>query len=260
MQTIQKQNFLIGLYVFLLFSLFLCVSATPMMIRHGIPITHQFILEEDTFETLLIVALFGISFIILRSFIHSLKTYQQIAESAGKEKSKIVSHLAEAFNYIGTVNVEMQEIESILCGRIYYPQSKREFKKSIDRLATKAMTIAVAPWLVVRMIDRHDRQTIYEHAVKRIDKKLPSVTLGNRAILDGHQVDGLQTFSLPQRNSELLTVFILPRMDITEDRTILLKAILCQTETSFIIHHISCSIPSHPSDTKNKEVLHDCNY
>ena len=259
MQTIQKQNILIGFYVLLLLSLFLCVSATPLMIRQGIPITHEFIIEEDTFETILIVALFGISFIIFRIFIRALKTYQKIIEQAGKEKSKLVSRLAEAFNYIGTVNVEMQEIESVLCGAAHYPQSKRELKKLVDQLATKAMTIAVAPWLVVRMIDSN-RQTIYEQAVQRSEIRLPSATLGNRAILDGERIDGLQTIRSPQRSPDLLTVFILPKIDMTEDRNILLKAILNQIETSFTIYRIGYSLPAHHADTMKKEMPHDCNY
>ncbi len=260
MKTIQKQNILIGFYVLLLISLFLCVVATPLMIRNGIPFTHRYIIEEETFETLLILALFVISFIILRSFMHTLKAYKKIAEHAGKEKSRLVSRLAEAFNYIGTVNVEIQEIESVVCDVQCYPQSRRELKKLVDQLATKAMTVAVAPWLVVRMIDRHDRQTVYEHAVTRSDQRLPSATLGNRAILDGQHGNGLQTFCSPRRNPDLLTVFILPKIDMTEDRTILLKAILNQIETSYMIHRISCSIPVHQADTMKKEVTHDCNY
>jgi arginine exporter protein ArgO len=116
MEPIQKRNRLIGVYLSVLFILLLCVSATPLLIRHGLSLNRRLIVEEETLETLLIITLFGISFVILRSFMHTLEAYQRVVNQVGKEKSKLVSRLAEAFNYIGTVNVEIHEIESVLCG------------------------------------------------------------------------------------------------------------------------------------------------
>jgi hypothetical protein len=253
MQTIQKRNVLIGFYVSVLFFLLLCVSVTPLMIRHGISLTHDMVIEEETFETALIVGLFGISFFILKSFMRTLKAYQQMVNHAGEEKSRLVSRLAEAFNYIGTVNVEMQEVESVLCGVACYPRSKREFKELVERMAAKAMTVAAVPWLVVRTIDRHNGQTINEHAVQRPNGGLPSVTMGNRAILDGHRVDGVQTIGSRQCNLDLTTVFILPATEMTEERTVLLMAILNQIEMLFMLYRVGCLRPTFAADTTNKD-------
>jgi len=260
MQTFQKQNVLIGFYLSILLFLLLCVIATPLMIRHGVPFTHNIIITEETFETALIVALFGTSFFILRSFMHTLKTYQRMADHAGKEKSRLISRLAEAFNYIGTVNVEMQEIESALCGVACYPRSRREFKELVDRLAAKAMTVAGVAWLVVRTIDRRTGHTISEHAVQRLDADLPMATMGNRAILDGQRVQGLQTIGSRQRNLDLLTVFILPETEMTEERTILLMAILNQIEMLFMLNRAGCFNPEPANDMAEKENTHDSDY
>lgn len=256
MEPIQKHNILIYFYIVILFLLLLCVSATPLIIRHSIPLTHDIILEEETVETALIVALFGISFFIFKSFMHTLKTSQYEIDRVGKEKSRLVSRLAEAFNYIGTVNVEMQELESVLCGMEWYPQSKREFKERVDQLAAKAMTIAGAPWLVVRMIDRHRSQTLYEHAVKRLDSDIPSTTLGNRAIIEDRRPDGLRTVGSRQRNLDLLCVFILPETEMTDDRSILLIAILNQIEMLFMLYRVGCLRPPKPLETIKKETVH----
>ena len=259
MTAIQKQKIFICFYVIVLFSLFLCVSATPLLIRQNIPISHGVIIEEETVETALIVVLLGISFIILRSFKHTLKIYRRVAKHAGKENSRLVSRLAEAFSYIGTVNVEMQELESILCGVKCYPRSKREFKELVEQLGTKAMTVAGVPWLVVRMIDRHSVQTIYEHAVRRFDKKVPPATLGNRDILSDQQNHGLQTIRSCQRNMELLTVFIMPKTTMTDDRSMLLMVILNQIEMRFMIFRVGYPHLTCDPDTTQKEVVHDSN-
>lgn len=260
MEPIQKRNRLIGLYLSVLFILLLCVSATPLLIRHGLTLNRRLIVEEETLETLLIITLFGISFVILRSFMHSLEAYQWVVNQVGKEKSKLVSRLAEAFSYIGTVNVEIHEIESVLCGVGCYPKSKREFKQVIDGLVVKAMTVAAAPWMVVRMIDRQSGHTVNEQAVQRPQGGLPSVTMGNRSILDGLRVEGLQTIGTHKQDLDLLTVFILPESVISEERTVLLTAILNQIEMLFLLHRSGCLRQPFKNDNIEKEFGHDSDH
>jgi hypothetical protein len=260
MKTIWKRNYVVGFYFSILLVLLLCVSTTPLLIRHGILITNNFMIEEEVLETALILALFGISFLILINFINRLKAYQKAVTRAVHDKSKLVSRLTDAFRYIGKINVEVQEIESVLCGAAFYPQSKKEFKQLIDRLASRAMTIAAAPWLVVRMVDRHSGQTVNEHAVRHPGYALPSATLGNRALLNGVRVDGLQTIGPRQHNLDLLTVFILPAPTIPNEKTILLIAILNQIEMLFILHRAGCIKPLHVSNNPAKEIGHDSDH
>ena len=260
MGTIGKPNYLIGFYFSILLILLLCVSTTPLLIRHGIALTDRFMIEEEVVETAMILVLFGMSFLILIRIMNRLKVYRQAAERAVYEKSKLIARLADAFRYIGKVNVEIQEIESALCGVAFYPQSKKEFKKLIDRLAAKALTIAAAPWLVVRMIDRHSGHTVNEHAVQHPGNRLPSVTMGNRALLDGARADGLQTIGPRQQNLDLLTVMILPAATISKEKQILLTAILNQIEMLFILYRAGCIKPKHGCGTNGKAIVHDTDH
>jgi hypothetical protein len=140
MESVWKPNYLIGLYFSIMLVLLLCVSTTPLLIRHGIAITDRFLIEEEVLETIMILVLFGISFLVLIRMINRLNSFRQTAERAVYEKSRLISRLAEAFRYIGRVNVEIQEIESALCGVAFYPQSKKEFRALVDKLASKATT------------------------------------------------------------------------------------------------------------------------
>jgi uncharacterized protein YeeX (DUF496 family) len=173
METIWKRNYIVGFYFSILLVLLLCVSTTPLLIRHGISITDHLMVEEEVLETVLILALLGISFLILIRFTNRLKAYQQAVNRAVHDKSKLVSRLTEAFRYIGKVNVEIQEIESVLCGVAFYPQSKREFRRLVDRLALRAMTIA-ASLAGCSHGRRHSGQTVNEHAVGHPRVRLPS--------------------------------------------------------------------------------------
>jgi hypothetical protein len=240
MKNVWKPSYLIGFYFAILMVLLLCVSTTPLLIRHGIALTDRFMIEEEVLETVMILVLFGISFLILIRMRHRLNSYRQAAERALHEKSRLVERLVDAFRYIGKVNVEIHEIESALCGVAFYPQSKKEFRALIDELALKAMTIAAAPWLVVRIIDRDSGRTVNEHAVRHPGETLPAVTLGNRAILEEAQRDGLLTVGPRQKDLDLLTVMIFPGATISKEKKILLTAILNQVEMLFIFHRSGC--------------------
>jgi len=260
MKSVWKPNYLIGFYFSILLVLLLCVSTTPLLIRHGIAITDQFMIKEEVLETIMILVLFGISFLVMIRMMNRLNSYRQAAENAVFEKSRLISRLADAFRYIGRVNVEIQEIESALCGVAFYPQSKKEFRALVDKLALKAMTIAAAPWLVVRMIDRESGQTVNEHTVRHPGITLPSATIGNRAILDGARIEGLQTIGPRQQNLDLLTVMIFPAAAISKEKNILLTAILNQTEMLFILYRAGCIKPKQSGRNGTKEVVHDTDY
>lgn len=236
MKTVQKVKCLIGLYLGVFVFLLLLVIAMPLMIQHGLSVTQKFIIEEEILETSLIIILFAISYLILRRFKHTLKAHERAVDMAGEEKSRLVSRLADAFNYIGTVNVELQEVQSILCGVERYPQTKREFKRFIEHLAAKAMTVAGTQWIVIRMISRCNGQTVKEYAIVRRKEVLPSAIMGNREILENHHVEGLRTISTRQKNLDLLTVCILPIIQLSEEKIILITAITNQIEMLFMLY------------------------
>jgi hypothetical protein len=260
MATIEKLKFLIGFYLAVLIFLLLCVTATPLLIRHGISLTAKFIIEEETLETLLIAALFAVSYLIFRGFNRSLKAYGRLADRASEDKSNLISRLAEAFNYIGTVNAEIKEIQSTLCGVDCYPVTKREFKKLLDRLAAKIMAVAGTPWIVIRMISRCSGRTVNEHASERQKGFLPSASMGNRAILEGRRVPGLQTIASRQKNLDLLTVCIFPKVPLSEEEIILITAITNQIEMLFMLHHAGCLHQKPFNDHIEKEIIHDTHY
>lgn len=259
MDSVERLKFLVGFYLAVLFFLLLCVVSTPIIIRHGFSMTSSFLLEEDTFETILIVVLISVFYFIWRAYRHSLKNYWRLADRASKERSKMVSRLAEAFAYIGTVNVEIQEIESILSGFEHYPQTKKEVKQILNQLGAKAMAIASAPWVVVRIIDRFCGRTVKEYTIERKKGLLPSTTLGNRAILEGHGQEGLVTICSRQKNLDLLTACIFPGNHVSEEQHLLLTAITNQIEMFFMLDRSGCL--HHQSRTPNaeKEICHDPN-
>jgi len=236
MKTGRRLQFLIVFYLGALTSLLLSVIAMPLVIQHGLQVTRTFIIEEEILETSLIIILFGISYFVLSGFKHTLKSHDRAMERARGEKSRLVSRLVVASRYIGTVNVELQEIHSILCGVERYPQTKREFKQLIDHLAAKAMTVAGTAWVVIRMISRCNGRTVKEYTIVRPKGVLPTVTMGNREILEDRYVEGLSKISSRQKNLDLLTVCILPTIMLSEEENFMITAITNQIEMLFMLY------------------------
>lgn len=83
------------------------------------------------------------------------------------------------------------------------------------------------------------------------------MTIGNRAILEGQRVDGLQVVATRQNNLNVLTVFILPSVALTEEQTILVGAILNQIEMLSMLHRAGCLRPAMSAPAIEKEIHHD---
>ena len=241
METVQRLKFIVGVYFVVLGILLLAVVAMPVMVKGGITIAHKVIIEEEILEASLILALILVSYFILKGFKRALDAYQRAVEKAGQEKSRLISNLAEAFHYIGTVNVEFQSVQNVLCGVEQYPQTRKELKLLLTRLAYHAMEVAKTSWAVMRIIERSSGRTISEFSAGRHGQDLPPLTIGNRAILDGDRTEGYKTVGSRQRNLDLHTVCILPDTPLSEEQRVLAKAIVNQVEMLFIFGCPDCT-------------------
>jgi hypothetical protein len=236
MKTSKKFKLIIAFYLVVLIFLLLSVFAMPLLIQHDLAATREIIIEEEILETSLIVILFATSCFIIRGFKYTLTAHQRLLNRTGEEKSRLISRLEDAFSYIGVVNVGLQEMKSIFCGIERYPQTKKEFKQLIDHLASKVMTVAKTPWVVVRMISRCNSRTIKEYAVARPRGTIPSATMGNQEIVEDRHVEGLRKIGSCQKNLDFLTVCILPSTQLSEEDYILITAITNQIEMLFLLY------------------------
>ena len=132
--------------------------------------------------------------------------------------------------------MEIQEIQSIICGVNHYPKSRKEFKKISDHLTVKAATIAGTPWSAIRIINKFDGRTITEHANEIQRGKLPSKTVGNRIIIEGQQKEDLSIIRSCHENEDLLTVCIIPTNSLTRENLTLLTVIANQAEMYFMLY------------------------
>jgi hypothetical protein len=236
MESVKKIQSLIVVYLVLIVFLLLCVAATPLLIRHGLAIGGRLIIEEEYLESAMIVAILALSFVIMIAYRRTLEAYRRAVARAGEDKSQLVSRLTEAFSYIGSVNIGLKEIQSIVCGCDHYPQTRKEFKQFLHGLTTKVMTDTGAAWVVVRIIDPCSGRTIKGYTAQGHGGAAPSTTIGNRAIIEGRLTDGFRAFVVRQKDPDLLTACILPAIPLSEEQTVIVTAAAREIEMAFMLY------------------------
>jgi hypothetical protein len=259
MKAVKEIKTLIVIYVALMVFLLTVIAATPFLIRHSLAISSHLVIQEEFLETALILAIFGLSYLILKAYQRSLDAYRSAVDRAGKEKSKLASRLVEAFNYIGSVNVGIKEIQSVVCGCDHYPQTRKEFNQFLQGLTAKVMSATGASWIVVRIIDLRRGRTIKEFTTRGRGIIVPSATIGNRVLMEGGLVEDYRAIGVRQKNPDMLTTCIFKAIPLSEEQIVLVTAAAKEIEMAFMLYRAGGRNKQllTPKEQTEKEICHD---
>ena len=212
------------------------VVFTPFFIGRNFLLTKEIIIEEDTLEASLIVVLLSVAYILSYLYKRELNRYRQKINHLAGDKSDLSDKLTDAFKYIGTVNVQIQEIRSIISGIKQYPITKGEFKKLFLVFARRVLEITKAEWVVIRIIKRDNFRTLTEHRKSRKNVIFTDRCISNKAIISNQKIDGYSVIGSRQNNLTIKVVCILPNKKIGMAERILVEAVANQLEMFFIIY------------------------
>jgi len=216
-------------------ALLLAVAATPLLISRGVALTQSVVIEEDMAEVLAIVLLMGLSAVSWRVYRRHLQRLTLKMQDSTRLCRRLETRLADAFGYIGTVNVELGEIETILCKVERYPQSRSEFQRLLNDFAQRAMVIAGTQWAVVRIIDGRNFKTLKEAVGHRAGTRRPSNPISNRCLVEGRAIEGISAVQTGADNLPIRTTVVIPVHGIPAQDRILISAIAGEIEMLFII-------------------------
>jgi hypothetical protein len=234
--TTQKMRILEIVYFVTLGMLFLAVIGTPFFIHGSFALTAKFVVKENAIEALLIFGLLLAAYFISGFYRTELNKYRQELNRLECSNNALNDRLADAFKYIGGVNVQFQQIRSILCGLDHYPENDNEFKNVLSLFAQKALGVANSDWVVVRFISRHNLRTVKEHRECRGKTLGSNGRLSNKAIVEQQTLDGYSIVASSQKNLTIHVACILPIKTMTKEERILLEAIVSELEMLFIIY------------------------
>jgi len=227
-ESVTRTKYMVTAYMLTLGLLFIVVVATPLFIRGHVSLTKKIIIEEDTLEALLIAILLGLAYTVHRAYRRELENLKK--SNAGL----IISH-AEAFKYIGKVNIQLQELQAIFSGFQWYPETKTEFHRILSSAASNVRRIVNADWILIRIINQNNFRTITEHWDLTSETPYPNIRISNRALVDGQTIASFSIVCSHKNNLAVNVVFIIPIKTLTREEKILVEAIAGELEKLFII-------------------------
>jgi len=228
-------SFLQVLYLTIIFILFSFIIYTPTFISGPVHITKKMIVEEETIEGTLLGILFIVSILILNLYKREVIRHKELIHKINIDKQKVEKRLYASDQYIGTVNVQIQEINSIYNGIDNYPTSKTELKKTFKYFGMKILGIIHSDWTLIRIINCSTMRTISEHFEKRDNIHLNYPHISNKMIVENKQTISYTSIIYHPKNLNILVFCILPVEKISNDERIFIQAIIDEVTKLYVI-------------------------
>ena len=228
-------SFLKILFFIIYVILFSFIIFTPTLINGPIYLSKKIIVEEEIIEGSLLCILFFLSIIILNVYKNEVYKHKEIIKTINNEKKITEERLFDSFNYIGKVNVQIQEIKSIFNASDRYPETKKDFKKIFRFLSRRVLGIVNTDWVLFRIININTQKTLSECFETRQDFSCNYPILGNKMIIEKQPILGVTTVISNPQNLNILVYCALPIDNISNDQHVFIQAILNEITKLYVI-------------------------
>ena len=230
-----RPSFLQILYLIIYSILFFSIISTPILIRESVYLSEKFIIDEEIAEGLLLGILFFLSILILNLYKREDCRQKELIKKINNDKKTAEEKLFDSLNYIGKVNVQIQEIKSIFNNTNKYPETKNDFKKAFRFLGGRVLEIVNTNWVLFRIINSNTRKTITECFETRRGFSFNHPNISNKIIIEKQLVSPFSTVIYNPQNLNILVCCVLPVDKISQDERTFIRAIVNEIIMLFVI-------------------------
>ncbi len=217
-------------YLLTLISIFLLIVFTPYMIHSGFTV-----FEEQLVEVATILLLFTTGYTVLSLYRREATRNLEKIHRLTKEKGALENRLSDAFKYIGTVNIQIQEIKSVFSSVRKFPENKKDFGYILQFLADRTLSMVNTGWVLFRIIDTQSLNSLGEYSETRGNSVLPRHKISNKALVSSEKLKGFTVLESAQENFYIKTFCIIPEVKLSRENLVFIKAIVNQLEMLFLI-------------------------
>jgi hypothetical protein len=217
-------------YLWILVAIFLLIVFAPYIIRSGFSL-----LEEEIAEVAAIALLFMVGYVVLFLYRKEVNDNRNHLNRLKQDKGALESRLSEAFSYIGTVNIQIEEIKSVFSEIRKFPENKKDFHNVLQFLAERTLSMVNSEWVLFRIIHTEDLDTLSEYSETRGNALLLKHTISNRELASDEKFEGLTVVGSAQQNFRIKTFCILPKEKLSSEGKIFIRAVVNQLEMLFVI-------------------------
>jgi len=166
-----------NLFLVVFFLLVISIIFTPLLVRGGLSI-----FPEEVLESILLLLQISVAWKIFRLYERTVKNREKEIEKLEGEYQKREKELLEAFAYLGKVNVQISLIQSFL-QKIKAPSSRKEAESYVNEILSIALTLSGKKWATLRAIDAKTLQTVKEYwAKKNPEIDISGIKISNKDI------------------------------------------------------------------------------
>ena len=235
-QIKKKFRLIQASYIILLSFLFLLIVCTPYLITKDMLLKHNILVAEELIEGLLIAALLVVGYFVMSLYREERNTYRSSFKELAFKNADAEGRLSDAFKYIGALNVQIEEIQSIFSSLKKYPTAKKDFKNSFQFLSERVLSIVKTDWVIFRIIDEDNLRTVSEYSKTRGKAVLIKHEISNKSIVSTAMINGCSIISSDDTNLSVKLFCIVPSENLTKTQQNLIKGIVNTLEMMFIMY------------------------
>jgi hypothetical protein len=186
-------------------------------------------LSEEAWESIAILFFLTLIYSAYHLYYKELK---RLKSNVGNLEDR----LQETFKYIGSVNLQIDEIKKSFTNFKKYPENKKEMQEVFNYFAEKIINIINADWVILKIIDIESGKTIRQNEFKR-NKGAKITKVENHDILAGRCY--LQACSIVrsgQENLKIKAACILPAKLKNREQELFIQSIINQIEMMFLVY------------------------
>jgi hypothetical protein len=191
------------------------------------------LIREEYAEFTLLVILLSAGYVARSLYLREAERARSRIADLESGKHTLEERLDEAFRYIGRLNVQIQEIESIFTHIAKYPETRNEKRKALRFLAEKILGVVGTDWVFVRIVDRERMRTLGEHWAAR-DRAATRPSVSNTELVNRTTPQAYTVVESSQDSFSINTYCVLPG-PVERRHRIIVEAIANQAEMLFLI-------------------------
>jgi hypothetical protein len=151
------------------------------------------------------------------------------------EKKKVEDRLNDSEQYIGIMNVQIQEIKSIFNSINEYPETKDGLKKAFNFFGERVIGIVNSEWVLFRIIDSNTQRTVCEHFGTRKGFSYSYRHVSNKMIMEKQHILPFSYIVSNPKNLNILVSCIMSIDKISNDQHVFIQAIINEITKLFVI-------------------------
>jgi len=185
--------------------------------------------SDEVSEVVFISSLFLLMAVLFSFYSREVDKYK-------KQQEELEERLRETFKYIGSINLQLEEMKKVFSSVNKYPESKKDIQALFVHTAERILGMINADWVLLKIVDVRSGNNLHEYFVSRGNKKIDKVKVESKELLSGECSFGqCSIVKSNQENFNIKAFCILPVATKDDNQEFLINSIVNQLEMLFII-------------------------